>query len=387
MNADLVLDSMEYIDAQLIEHAGRDAQRKRRHWTAWAAAAACLCLVIGGAILLRGRQTDASEAQRWSESMSAGDYFKNSVEKQKGASSSSASLVMPPYAIEASINDARGALEAEGVLPVMPEHTEQSFRAEYNGDGSLYKVELWWMRRSEGSLDGYSDLKLTAAPKELHEVSDTVTIRLDEHGNPVSPEVTVTLRDGVTIYGEGGENERKTLIWQTVQAWYQLSGSWNDSYEDLIALLDWFWAHPLSLERFEAPPEGSFVFSDRERHPEAFRDEVPDFSTLGYSAERETVNLGLWWDGTLVPVWFDGVYIRGETRVRWTVSRGADADAWAACIGRPREVTERKLTEALAENGFVDLFFDLPCMATLRIENGTAADAWEIVRTLTGGDQ
>ncbi len=386
MNEDFVLDSMEYIDADLIEHAGRVSQRK--HWSriALAAAAACLCLVIGGAILFRGRQADAPEVQQWSESMQAGDYFKNSSEKKQGASSSSASLVMPPYAVEVSIDNTRGALEAEGVLPMLPEHTEHSFRVEYNGDGSLYKVEFWWMRRSEGSLDVYSDLKLTAAPKELHEVSDVVVVRLDESGNPLAPEVKATLRDGVAIYAEGSENEHKTLTWQTAQGWYQLSGSFKDSYEDVIALLDWFWAHPFDLDRFGTLPEGSIIFSSREQQPAAFLGQLPDFAALGYTAETEKVNLGLRL-GEMTPVWFDGIYTRGETRVRWTVSTGADADDFAACLGRPAEVTEQKLTGALAKNGYVNLFFDLPCMATLRMENGTAADAWEIVQLIANGNR
>ena len=388
MNADLILDCMEHIDAGMIEHAGMVSPKKRRGWIAWAAAAACLCLIAGGALLLRGRQVDLTQAQQWTESMRAGDYFVNSskTKQERSSSSSSASLVMPPYAAEASLNDARGALEAEGMLPALPEHAEQSFRAMYNGDGSLYKVEFWWMRRSEGSLDGYSDLKLTAAPGELHEVSDTVTVQTDENGAPLAPEVTATLRDGVTIYAGGRENEHKTLTWQTAQGWYQLSGSFRDSYEDLVALLDWFWAHPLSLERFQTPPEGAFIFSDREAQPEAFRAQIPDFSALGYKAETELVNLGLQ-NGEIVPVWFEGVYVRGEKRIRWTVSTGADADAWAACLGRPGEVTEQKLAKALEENGYVNLFLDRPCMAALHVESGTAEDAWEIIQSLTGGAQ
>ena len=89
-------------------------------------------------------------------------------------------------------------------------------------------------------------------------------------------------------------------------------------------------------------------------------------------------------DGPREPVWFDGVYTREETRIRWTVSTGADADAWEACLGRAGEITEDRLREALSEKSEVNIFFDLPCMATLRLEQGSAADAWEIVHSLAG---
>ena len=48
----------------------------------------------------------------------------------------------------------------------------------------------------------------------------------------------------------------------------------------MAALPDWFWAHPLSLERYAAAPEGSILCSDREEQPEAL-------------AEKSYVNLFL----------------------------------------------------------------------------------------------
>ena len=152
---------------------------------------------------------------------------------------------------------------------------------------------------------------------------------------------------------------------------------------DMVALLDWFWAHPLSLSRFETPDDGTFVFSSRTEQPDAFREQIPDFSALGYTAEVEHVNVGPGlYDGNLIPVWFEGIYKRGETQIRWSISIGADADAWSACLGRPNEVTEEMLNEVISQNQCLNLFFDVPCMATLTIEQGTSADAWEIIQTL-----
>lgn len=377
MKSKRLLNGIGEIDEKYIAEAAPGAKKTARlAWTRWTAAAACLCLIVGGAVYLAGNRKAGSDVQQWSASISAGDYFRNSGSAQ-GGMSEAASLVMPPYAVKVSLDGLRGELEQDGVLPAMPEHPEQSFQTEYNGDGSLYKVTFLWMRRGNGR-DDYSDLKLTVSPEELHELSDVNVIQPDSEG------VTTTERDGILIYAEGGEKDGKTLSWQTEQGWYQITGSWNDSYADVIALLDWFWAHPLDIGRFDTPAQGTFVFSDRAEQPDAFGNQIPDFAALGYAAETEIVNLGLHFE-SVIPVWFDGVYTRGDTRIRWTVSIGADADAWAACLGQPDELTEEAVCAAISEKQSLNLFFfdqSTPCMATLLVEQGTGADAWQIVQTL-----
>ena len=79
----------------------------------------------------------------------------------------------------------------------------------------------------------------------------------------------------------------------------------------------------------------------------------------------------------------DFYHARGETRVHWELSTGADKDAWDACLGRPAEVTREALAAAL-EKDYVNLFLEAerPCMATLRLESGTLDDVWEIIQTL-----
>ena len=343
-------------------------------------AAACLCLIIAGGIVIANRIRHNSTAmQQWSASMSAGDYFANSGKKGSSASmSSSASLIMMPYAIALSLDDSREDLENNGVIPLIPDHPEHSFRTAYNGDGSLYNISFLWMRRGSG-IEEYSDMTFTAAPKELHEVSDVITVRTDLLGNEIPPYVTATQRDGITIFAEGGENEFKSVTWQTGRGWYRITGSFKDSYESVIGLLDWFWDHPFDLEAYAAIPSDAVIYSDRSEYPDAFRDQIPDFEQLGYSIESEKVNL---LPGKNTPVWFEGVYTRGETRIRWTINTGADADAWSENIGRPSEITEKKLTATLSDKDHVNIFFNMPCMATLKIESGTAADAWEIVQNL-----
>lgn len=357
-----------------------------------AAAAACLCLVILGIYMIPriGRGTDAG-TQTWSRSMTAADYFKNAGKKEETVSSS-ADLVMGPSALTVLMNDRRAEFEAEGIIPTIADHPEQSFSASYNGDGSLYKVVFMWMRRGE-SIAEYSDLTLIAAPKELHEISDVIFIRVDDAGNELPPYVTETVRDGVRILGEGAENENKTLTWQTDKGWYQICGSFKDSYESMVGMLDWFWEHPFDRERFSEPPEGSVIFSTRVEYPDAFASCIPDLAALGYTAESEKVNMGILTDasfpaylreesGNPSPIWFEGVYTRGDTRIRWTADTGADADAWAECIGRVREITEEKLTNALSDKNHVNIFFNTPCMVTLTLESGSAADAWEIIQSM-----
>ena len=373
MNAEELFDSLEHIDAGLIEEA-ETAPRRKTPWLALAAAA-CVCLIVGF-LALRQPSAPAESVpgvQSWSESLSAADYFKNNTQPDgPAAAPAEVSLVMPPWAAVRSLDGERAALEAEGVLPELPEHPEQSFQAQYNGDGSLYKVVFLWMRRSAGSLEGYSDLCLAAAPAERHEVSDEIDMR--------EIPVTVTERDGILITAAGCDGQEKTLTWQTDGGWYQVSGCWNDSMEDVVALLDWFWAHPLDLAQFTPPPEDLLREADPADHSDAFANAIPDFAALGYEAESERMTLS--GDD---PVWFEGVYTRGETRIRWTVSTGADADDVAASLGRPRKFMQVLLEEALKERDYVNLFIDSgdrPLLATLKLESGTPDDAAELIDSL-----
>lgn len=381
MRSEKLQDAIGEVKDEFILDADTVVKNNKKKWIVWTAAAACLCLLVFGALKLWGGPSVKTITQQWSPTLSAKDYFKNSGKGNgQNRTSDSVSIVVPPFSIQVSLDDDRNKLEEDGVLPVMPDHQEQFFFAGYHGDGSLYKVSFSWMRRGKTNAE-YSTLTLTAAPKELHEVSDVVYVRTDEKGNALPPDLTVTERDGIRIVAEGGEREEKTLTWQTDDGWYQIGGSRYDSYEDVVALLDWFWEHPLCLDRFTEPPEGTVVTVSRSEQPDAFREQIPDFSALGYTAEDERVYLWQREDES-VPVGFEGVYTRGETRIRWKADVAADADAWHACLGGPDEVTEEKISEAVSEGGSFNLFLfvDAPCMVTVTVEQGTGGDAWEIVQ-------
>lgn len=381
MKKEELYETLESIDEKFIDEAERiQLKKKQPMWMKWTVAAACLGLIVVGAMQLRQINNGNTKVQQWSQSISAKDYFKNSQKGSSQSGSSSAKLVMPPYAVRISADDKRTEFENAGILPVMSEHSDQRFDVAYNGDGSLYKVSFLWMRRNENEVDEYSNLQLIVSPEELHEVKDVVMVLVDENGKITPENITVTERDGILIYAKGKKNEEKTISWQTQNNWYQIIGSWNDSYDDMVCLLDWFWEHPLDLETFKKT-DGIMVFSNRTEYPEAFAGKIPDFSSLGYSTETEKVSLDVHGD-TPVLVWFEGVYTKGTVRIRWMVSIGADANAWATCLGRPNEISEDAIIDVLSKKQNINIFFDSPCMATLTIESGTSNDAWEIVQSL-----
>lgn len=109
---------------------------------------------------------------------------------------------------------------------------------------------LSWQRRDLEGLENYSDISVMVGYEEIPEIQDCIFVELDENGNIVEPAVTVTERDGVKIIARGNEDRDKTITFQNEYGWYQISASWNDTYEDAVSLLDWFWEHPIDFDDF-----------------------------------------------------------------------------------------------------------------------------------------
>lgn len=182
--------------------------------------------------------------------MAAADYFRF-CEPADSAQVTQSEAILPDDGLERrDFSDQRAALEEAGVIPVIGDHPEVSFWAKYNEDGSLQYAELLWMRRDEQGLEHYSDLRVRSGPEPVEIIQDCILIELDEDGNVIEPTVTVTERDGVNIVAEGHDGIEKTLTFRTEHGWYQISGSWNDDFEPVVALLDWFWAHPIDYGAF-----------------------------------------------------------------------------------------------------------------------------------------
>ena len=242
-----LLDKLEGIDPAFIEAADAPAPKRPRAWLKWAAAAACLALAVLAVFVLRTPEAAPQNPQQWSADMTAADYFRFC----EPGDSAQSDAMMPDDGLEMrDFSDQRAALEEAGVIPVIDDHPEVSFFTKYNEDGSLQYVWLWWMRRDELGLENYSDLRVLSGPRPVEIIEDCILIELDEDGNVIEPTVTVTERDGVSIVAEGHEGIEKTLTFQTEHGWYQISGSWNDDFEPVVALLDWFWAHPIDYGAF-----------------------------------------------------------------------------------------------------------------------------------------
>lgn len=380
MKKEELYETIEEIDEKYIIESEAIYFKKKHVWVKFAAAVACLCLIVAGTMKFVLVKKDDNNVLHWSKSFSASDYFKNCQNGNSQNSNSSSSLSMPPYAVSISIDEKRKALENDEILPAMPNHLEQNFSVAYNGDGSLYKVNFLWMRRSEQGLDDYSNLEFIASPKELHEVSDNILVELDSDGKIIPENVTVTKRDGILIYTKGNIKAEKSIAWQTENCWCQINGSWNDSYEDMVELLDWFWEHPFILSDFDDSDE-IFMYSNRAEYPEVFSEQIPDFSALNYTTETEDVNLAFS-DGNYVPVWFKGIYSKGNIRISWEINVGADDDAWKICLGSPDDISEKDINEAISQNRIINIFFDSPCMASLTIENGITSDVMDIIQML-----
>ncbi len=245
-----LLDKLDGIDPAFIEAADAPVRKKPRTALKWAAAAACLALAALAVFVLRTPEAAPHNPQQWSADMAAADYFRF-CEAADGVQSAQSEAILPDDGLETrDFSDQRAALEAAGAIPVITDHPEVSFWAKYNEDGSLQYAELLWMRRDEQGLEHYSDLRVRSGPEPVEIIQDCILIELDEDGNVIEPTVTVTERDGVSIVAEGHEGIEKTLTFQTEHGWYQISGSWNDDFESVVALLDWFWAHPIDYGTF-----------------------------------------------------------------------------------------------------------------------------------------
>ena len=299
---------------------------------------------------------------QWSAAFSANDYFKYSdgLENSVVNSSSDMSVASYPWAFVRSFTGAREQLEADGVIPIMTEHPQFYCEAHYNEDSSIYSLVLSWHIRG-GSLEEYSDLTITAGYHEIVQIQDCLSIAVDENGNIIEPAVTVTQRDGVLIVAEGYEYGKKTVTFQNQYGWYQIEGSFNDSYTPIVLLLDWFWENPIDFEYFPADAGDTFTFSTLDEHPDAFEGYIPDFAAFGFIAEQQALTLR-----NDVPCSFEGHYVahapeklvkesnyydvEGWTYIWWCIRSGPDFYPLQNSLGEQYNLTEQSIL-GIAETG------------------------------------
>lgn len=354
-----LLNNMSEVDNDLITESEEafHTNKKKPVWTKWAAMAACLCLVIVGVFITINNQDkqDGNPVQTWNSSFTAVQYFKYSNSNHGVSSESSFSDSAIPYAENRDFSDDRSISESIDTIPAMETHPIYNAQAHYNSDGSLYSVVLSWHRRDLDGLEHYSDLTVTAGYEEVPAVNDCILIELDENGNVVEPAVTVTERDGVQIVARGSEDQKKTITFQNESGWYQITGSWNDSYEDVVELLDWFWVHPIDFSQFLMDAGDNYTYSDLSTMPDALSEYLPDFGQYGFLCGESTVTLK---NGVPVSVeahYFSNVsaeqiendeYNLGQngcTEIHWCLETQPEYYDLEGCIGNLENVTKQQI--------------------------------------------
>lgn len=399
MRGNMLLDQMELVDPAYVEAADVWPQRKRgRSFVRRGAAAACLCLlaagVYGGFWGSRGNRV-----QSWREGYTAERYFRYCSRGEESAGEDKIMEEAYPYTQTRWFSDWRRGLEEDQAIPVLESHPLFYAMAHYYSDGGLYSVELSWQRRdAEDSeeLTRYSDLTVTVGYEEISIIEDCIDVRAQSA-------VTITEREGVLIVAKGLEDTKKTLTYQTEHGWYQISGSWNDDYETVVELLDWFWQHPLDLSRFALEEGDLYTVCTLAQQPDAFLEELPDFAGLGFVEQDTAVSLK---NGT--PVEFQGhyAYPEGEEteagavgqaeegaeavdgmdvdRMHWCITREPGFYDLKACIGDLRDLTLEQITQVLGTKSNLK-FRQGECVVTVYAKN--PQEAWLLIESLQKGGE
>ncbi len=391
MRGNELLDKMEFIDSAYIESADAKPKKKKSVWIKWGAIAACLCLVFVGAFGFF-KNNRSNTLQNWNTGYKARDYFKFCNTTAEGISSSaSLDISAIPYDETRYFSDMRNELEENSVIPIIKTHPQFTLAAHYNDDGSLYCIELLWCQRSMSGLNGYSNLKVIAGYEEVPIISDCILIEVDENGNVLEPAVTVTERDGIQIVARGRENADKTLTFQTENGWYQVSGSWNDSYGSVVELLDWFWKNPIDFKMFSMADGDEYTYTSLSETPDAFADYLPDFLSFGFVEETTGITLK---NG--IPVWFEGHYVahadeelvksqnyydvEGYTQMHWCICAEPDVYDLDGCLGDISTLTKEQISHIL-ENGDSKVKFMQDDLLII-VYPDNADEAWALIESL-----
>lgn len=391
--SEAISDAMGLLDEELVEEA--DILRKKhkeKKGLKWAAIAACICLVLGGigaGALLMGRD---HPVQQWTASFKAEDYFKYN-KKQIGDRVACQWVGPDPYTYTRDFSGQREALEAEGAIPLMKDHPEFTCEVHYNKDKSVYNVEWIWSARDEEQ-DIYSDLEIMAAPEEITEPSvyaEQYDYSLDDEGNIVDTHATVTERDGIRITANGGTAGNKALTFQNSTGWYQVSGSWGDSVEDVKKLLDWVWEHPVDFERFpmeegddyeyfsfnlDEPEEEAGKAPEKEPQiPREFLAYIPDFEALGYHTAAIDYTLK---NGEAFA--FYGTYeAKDRPQLSWSIETEPDYYSKEGILGSLQSISRKRLEQAVREEESLLLSWDGYCIQIFISSDGKPEDVWRVI--------
>ena len=385
MKQDRLSRCLSGVDSKYIEEAEQYKKKRFRHVWQIASAAACLCLVLVGVFMIS--QPSGNRVQQWSARFSAEDYFKYNSEESDGMSSSgSIADIAIPYAYTRFFSDMRQEFESDETIPVIEDHKLFDCISNYNEDGSLYSLTFSWHQRGEL----YSDLIVTAGYQEVKQIEDCIAIELDTNGKVVTPAVTVTERDGIRIVAEGNINGKKTMTYQNANGWYQITGSWNNGFEPMAELLDWFWAHPIDFSRFTLEAGYEMKYVKFNEYPDAFSGYIPDFAAFGFTDESTTLSLKYG-----QPYAFEAHYIahapaefvregnyydvEGWTNIHWCIATETDYYEAEKSLGKLEDLTWQMVKDELEKESNIKFMWD---GMLISVYTNTPEETWAVLETL-----
>lgn len=394
MKKEELYDTIEGIDEKFIDEAETvSIKKKSSKWIQWGTIAACLCLVAGVvAINSKEKTEDANHILAWNPSFTANQYFTYSDQEANNIETSE-SVIEPPYAESRYFSDKRSLFEDNNVIPLMDNQYDFTAKANYNSDGSLYSIELIW--HQDSTYEQYSHLTVTVANEEVPRLLDCVEVEIDENGNIIEPGVTVTERDGVQIVAVGNENREKFVTFRNATGWYQITGSWNDSYESTIGLVDWFWDHPIEFSNFKMENGDIIVGSDLLEHPEAFSEYLPKLAEEGFVYDLSSIELKngepeyleVHYLSNVTPEQVEnGDYIVGEggcERVHWCIDANPSKNALNGVtkiedLSKDEIMSLKTVDEVTTETKI--RFIQGKCLVT--IYTSDVESAWKLIETI-----
>lgn len=424
MKSDILQDAIgevmdDYIqDAHAVTMTENNLLKRHTLWLKWGAALACLCVIMAGVTLVFHQQMGApfqqggipfwqkngdgqgnNHVQQWDADFSADQYFAYSNSKDIVSKSSISDSALP-YTESRHFSSQREQLEAEGILPPMDAYPQFRLQGNYYTDGSLYSLELEWSSRNQEDISAYSTLTVTAGYDEVPSIQDCIFIEVDENGNVLEPAVTVTERDGIRIIAKE-ENRRKTLTFQTEKGWYQITGSWNDSYEAVAELLDWFWTHPIDFDLFPMEKGDHYTSSRYTEMPDSealqgLAAYLPSFEAFGFACQEVYVTSK---NGT--PISFEGHFISGVTdeqlesmeytvgeerctTIHWCLDAEPETYEWEGCIGNLEELRESQIRSLMPVDEVTTeikiSFTQGNCVIT--VYTSDVGEAWKLIDSL-----
>lgn len=248
MRGNELLNKMEQIDPAYIAAAAEKKRGGKTLWLRFGAAAACFAMLLcAGVLLYRHNTVVPGDGTMPLAAILFRDCDGSTPEKD---------AALPDVELTgqstADFSGDRAALEQSGMLPGMEGHEGFSARARYDAQGNFSSLTLLWMHRDAQGLQNYSDLCVIAGKEEVNAAQDLIFVQLDENGNPIAEKgETVTDYMGTRIVAGVNESGKKTLTFRTENGWYQISGSFADSYESVAELMQWFLQHPIDFAHFE----------------------------------------------------------------------------------------------------------------------------------------